>query len=72
MSDVVAFPVAPRRSATVSALLCGDDLAKHLQRSVLAYMAAYGSQATILEVDRLLIRAGLDRDVSKCVSEVRE
>jgi hypothetical protein len=59
MSDVLAFPKAHRRTATVSALLCGDDLTKHLQRAVLAHMAAFGSGLTLLEIDRTMIKAGM-------------
>lgn len=55
--------VAHRRTATLSAMLCGDDLTKLLQRAVLAHMAAYGSNLTLLEVDRIMIKAGMQRAV---------
>jgi hypothetical protein len=64
MSEVISFPKAHRRTATVSAMLCGDDLTKHLQRAVLAHMAAYGSRVTQLEVDRIMIKAGMQCAVS--------
>lgn len=56
MSNVVTISRSRPRAATVSALLCGDGLTMHLQRAVLAYVAKYGSDLTLLEVERTIIK----------------
>lgn len=42
MSDVIQFPVAARREATISALLAGDQLEAMWRRTLAALEAAYG------------------------------
>lgn len=63
--------IVPKRTATLSALLCGDGLTRHLHRAVLAHMAAYGAEVTLLEVDRILIKAAMQRSVDASGPDMR-